>query len=47
MHLGEVELPKPPTAAQRAALKDGLRELGFELIDDRLRPLSSHSHTFV
>lgn len=33
--LGEVELPEPLTAKQRAALEQGLEDLGFELIDDR------------
>ncbi|MEO8589955.1 MAG: AraC family transcriptional regulator [Flavobacteriales bacterium] len=35
VHLGEVELEEAPTKAERAALQDGLRDLGFELIDDR------------
>ena len=35
VHLGEVELPEPLTAAQRAAFEQGLNALGFELIDDR------------
>lgn len=33
--LGVVELPMPPSEEQTAALSSNLRELGFEVLDDR------------
>jgi AraC family transcriptional regulator len=47
VNLGEVELEQEPTAAQLDQLKDGLQQLGFELLDDTRKKLIERIKTIV
>jgi len=45
--LGEVSLSREPSAAELAAVKDGLQQLGFELLDDGRKQLIEKIKTLV